>query len=162
MTAYARTVLRLEEPGAIDELMALYADDARMEDRANGATSVGKDQIRTYWTQYFTGGVLSDKVVSTYVGSGCAVVESLAYSPGVAALPAAEILELDGGLITSHYVYYYDGQIGREAEPLQTQAQPGDTAAESLRVARAYLAALRGLDVKSSVPLSYHFCAVRS
>jgi len=149
IATYARTVPRLEEPGAIDELMTLYADDARMEDRAYGASSIGKDQIRSYFTQYFTGGVLSDKIVSTYVGSGCAVVESLAYSPGVVALPAAEIIKLDGGQIITHYVYYYDGQIGREAEPLQTEAEPGDTEAESLRTARAYLAALRATDVKA-------------
>lgn len=149
IAAYARTVPRLDEPGAIDELMTLYAADARMEDRAYGASSVGKDQIRTYFTQYFTGGVLFDKIVSTYVGSGCAIVESLAYSPGVVALPAAEIIKLDGGLITTHSVYYYDGQIGREAEPLQTEAEPGDTEAESLRTARAYLSALRATDVEA-------------
>jgi ketosteroid isomerase-like protein len=149
IAAYAAILPRLEESGVIDDLMALYADDACMEDRAYGASSVGKDQIRAYFTQYFTGGNLSDKIVSTYVGSGCAVVESLAYSPGVVALPAAEIIKLDGGLITTHYVYYYDGQIGREAEPLQTEAEPGDTEAESLRTARAYLSALRATDVEA-------------
>lgn len=146
IAAYTQTVTRLEEPGAVDGLVALYADDARMEDRAYGATSLGRDQIRSYWTRYFTGGVLSDKVVATYVGDGCALVESLASSPGVVALPTAEIIKLDGGRISTHYVYYYDGQIGREVEPLQTRAATGDTADESLRAAQAYLAALRATD----------------
>jgi len=146
IAAYAAILPRLEEPGVIDDLMSLYTDDARMEDRAYGATSVGKAQIQSYWAQWFTSGVLSDKVVSAHVGSGCAVVESLAYSPGVVALPTAEIIKLDGGRIATHYVYYCDGQIGRAPAPVGSQPAPTDTEAVSGRIAKRYLSTLRALD----------------
>jgi hypothetical protein len=152
ISSYTDAATRLHDAGEIDTLAALYADDARMEDRAFGATTVGRDEIRAYWKRFFVTGPLSYEVVAAYTGRGCAAIESNAFSSEVA-LPTVEVFKLRGGRIAEDYVYYYDGQVGHVPAPLETEPGPADTVTVSRRVAAAYLSSLRSLDARGLASL---------
>jgi ketosteroid isomerase-like protein len=145
LSAYTQAASRIREPGELERLIALYAEDACMEDRAFGATAKGTDEIRAYWERFFLSGLVSYRTVATYLGRDCAVIECDAYAPDVM-LPSIEVLMLRDGRIRAEYVYYCDGQKGRTTTPLKTQLGPRDSAAVALRTAKAYLSALRALD----------------
>jgi ketosteroid isomerase-like protein len=145
VSIYTGAAARLGEPGALDQLLTLYAADARVEDRALGQVCEGATKIRAYWQTWFGSSTFTYGAVATFVGRDCAAIESGATGMDMM-LPTLEVLLLRNGRIATAYVYYYDGIAGRMPTALTTTPGSPDTGRASRRVARAYMATLRRLD----------------
>jgi hypothetical protein len=135
-------------------LVSLYAEDARLEDRAVGVVTMGRKAIADYWNTFFLAGPLEDTPFSQLVGSDWAVVEETATYGGQ--IYAADVLRVRDGKIVTEYLYYNDmgpGGLEYRPAPLQTPPAPADTQAASRALATDYASALRSLDPARLAPL---------
>jgi hypothetical protein len=146
MPAYTTLEAQLTTPGTLTRFMRLYADDAKLTDRAFGGVYHGAGAISGYFLQFLgPGGVYTYRPVSWRAGDEGAIVEEVVASSEMS-LPALEVLRLRDGRVVRDDVYYLDAYLGRPPVPLTTSPSPADTEAASVRTAHAYWAALRRLD----------------
>ena len=135
-------------------LVALYADDARFEDRGMGVVAIGREAIADYWNTYFLAGPLKVAPYSRLVGSDWAVVEEVASAGGQ--VYGADVLEARRGKIVTHFVYYNDmgsDDLKFRPKPLTSPPAPADTQASSQTMAGDYMSALQSLDPARLPPL---------
>jgi len=127
-------------------LIALYADDALLEDRGQGRICRGVEEIQAYQDEWYNALTMESR--SRFSCGDGAIVEEKGQASGTATY-AMEVLFVHDGKITIDYVYFSDWLSDRipKLAPahLKTAPASSDTAAASRRVARDYMSALRTL-----------------
>ena len=110
----ARRWLTCFETKNIDDLVALYAEDARHTSPKlqtlqpeSGGFIVGREALRKWWMEAFKRLPHLRYVEQTLTADGSRVfLEYLRVVPGEPDIPVAEVLEVDGGLIRASRVYH--------------------------------------------------------
>ena len=152
--AYFDALGDVEDIDGFRRLVGLYAEDARLEDRAMGVVAIGRKAIADMWNKIFLAGPLEDTPFSRLVGSDWAVVEETATYGGQ--IYAADVLRVRDGKIVTEYLYYNDmgsDDLKFRPAPLTTSPAPADTQSASKKLATDYLSALRSLDPARLAPL---------
>jgi hypothetical protein len=144
--AYFDALAKVDNIIGFRRLVDLYAEDARLEDRAIGIVASGRKAIADNWNTFFLAGPGKDTPISQFVGEGSAVVEEKAAFPG-GEVYAADVLRVRGGKIVAESIYYSDAGANPKfpPAPLDTPPAPTDTQAASQALAADYMSALRSL-----------------
>jgi hypothetical protein len=141
----------------LGSLIAHYAGDALLEDRAQGRICRGVEEIEAYQDEWYNALAMESR--SRFSCSGGAVVEEKGQSSGTATY-AMEVLSVHDGKIAIDYVYFSDwlsDRIPRLAPALlKTAPTASDTRAASRRVARDYMSALSALSPAGLASLYGH------
>ena len=154
--------IRCENAHDVDATMATFGTDARYDDEPWGDHRVGRDGVRSYYTELLQ--ALPDLAIETkqrHVASACVVVEVVIRGTHLGAwrglpatgrrieFPLCGVFAFDANDKLAGERIYYDrgsvlGQLGLFHEPLRGGGRIATALAHPITIARAYLRRFAG------------------
>lgn len=116
---FVDALLKLEESGDLEGLVALFSDDAQVSNAASPQVFTGQDGARRFWTEYK--GTLG-RVKSTFRNMIEAAdrvaleweTQGTAHNGAAVAYEGVSIIEWDGDRIRRFYAYFDPHALGQE------------------------------------------------
>lgn len=116
---FVDALLKLEESGDLEGLVALFSDDAQVSNAASARVFTGQDGARRFWTEYK--GTLG-QVKSTFRNMIEAAdrvaleweTQGTAHNGAAVAYEGVSIIEWDGDRIRRFYAYFDPHALGQE------------------------------------------------